>query len=153
MIGSSSLRNVERGNNSGRILEERVIPWANKRYVAMNCVLVQDNASCHVGKKTVSWITPKINFWHKGVLHSSSLDLNVWDYAVFAHLQRAVNKNPYNSTDLLLRSIKKACDCVKNMVSTLRHRVKVIATERGHTRTVFTYRRNFVPLYVHRYIP
>jgi hypothetical protein len=122
------------------ILEKTVIPWANKRYGAMNWVLVQDNAPCHVSKRTVSWMTPKMNFWPKGVWPPSSPDLNVLDYAVFACLQKEVNKKPYSSIALLLKSIKKAWsglkeEWVKKMVSAFRHRVsEVIEAEGGHIR-------------------
>lgn len=82
-------------------------------------------------------MTPKMNLWNEGVWPPSSPDLDVLDYAVFAHLQSIVNKKPCNSTYLLLKSVKKAwtClreDCVKKMVSAFRHRVsEVIAAEGG----------------------
>jgi hypothetical protein len=73
-------------------------------------------------------------------LAASSPDLNVLDYAVFAYLQKEVNKKPHSSIALLLKSMKKAWsgikeEWVKKMVSASRHRVlEVIEAEGGHIR-------------------
>ena len=53
--------------------------------------LIQDNVPCHVSKKAVAWMSPRMQFWTQGVCPPFS-DLNVLDYAISAHIQENVNK-------------------------------------------------------------
>ena len=96
-----------------KTLEETVIPWANVRYGEHQRELIQYHAPCHVSKKPITRMTPRMQFWPKRVFLPSSPDLGVLGYAILAHLQENVNKKSYNSVDALLKAIKSSWKVMK----------------------------------------
>ena len=123
-----------------KILNSKIVPWANTVYGEHNYVLVQDNAPPHTSKSTVSWMTGRLKFWPRGIWPPNSPDLNVLDYAIFARMQDEVNRKAYSKIIKLKAAIAISWngleeDWLRNMCAKFRGRVEdVIEAEGGHIR-------------------
>ena len=96
------------------MLEEKLLPWAQRHFGNRAWTFMQDSAPAHKALQTQDWLHNNCHdFITKDDWPSNSPDLNPLDYSIWSILQAQMNAEAHDSVDSLKQYIMEGFENLK----------------------------------------